>query len=102
LPKNLVDEGAEFVHIGSIFQLDVNLEEEKIVRYWTTVGENIIATIKMQNNFHYPLKIVVFPIWQLQYWTFLYCSSISYCSSNFRIAKVVALNNFASFFVSVL
>ena len=26
----------------------------------TTVGENIIATIKMQNNLCYPLKIVIF------------------------------------------
>ena len=27
-----------------------------------TVGENIIATIKMRNNFCYPLKMVIFPI----------------------------------------
>ena len=27
-----------------------------------TVDENIIATIKMQNNFCYPLKMVIFPI----------------------------------------
>ena len=26
-----------------------------------TVGENIIATIKMRNNFCYPLKMVIFP-----------------------------------------
>ena len=29
-----------------------------------TVGENIIATIKMQNNFWYPLRMVFFPILQ--------------------------------------
>ena len=28
-----------------------------------TVGENIIATIKMQNNFCYSLKMVIFPIY---------------------------------------
>ena len=55
---------------------------------WPTVGENIIATIKMRNNFCYPLKMVI--------WTFLYCSPFSYPSSNFPIAKVVALNLFAS------
>ena len=27
-----------------------------------TVGENIIATIKMRNNYCYPLKMVIFPI----------------------------------------
>ena len=27
-----------------------------------TIDENIIATIKMQNNFCYPLKMVIFPI----------------------------------------
>ena len=27
-----------------------------------TVGENIIATIKMRNNFWYPLKMVIFPL----------------------------------------
>ena len=60
----------------------------------STVGENIIATIKMWNNFCYPLKMV--------YCTFLYCSLFSYRSSNFAIAKVVALNHFASIFVWVL
>ena len=29
-----------------------------------TVGENIIATIKILNNFWYPLKMVNFPILQ--------------------------------------
>ena len=56
-----------------------------------TVGKNIIPIIKMRNNFCYPLK--------MRYWTFLYCSLFSYCSSNFAIAKVVALNLFASIFV---
>ena len=28
----------------------------------TTVDENIIATIKMRNNFCYPLKMVIFQI----------------------------------------
>ena len=27
-----------------------------------TIGENIIANIKMRNNFCYPLKMVIFPI----------------------------------------
>ena len=27
-----------------------------------TVGENIVATIKMRNDFCYPLKKVIFPI----------------------------------------
>ena len=27
-----------------------------------TVDENIIATIKLQNNFCYPLKMVIYPI----------------------------------------
>ena len=30
--------------------------------YPSTVDENIIATIKMRNNFCYPLKMVIFPI----------------------------------------
>jgi hypothetical protein len=61
-----------------------------------TVGENIIATIKMRNNFCYPLKMVIFPILREQYWTFLYCSPFSYRSSNFAIAKVVALPTIAT------
>ena len=32
---------------------------------------NKIATIKMRNNFYYPLKMVIFPILQLQYLTFI-------------------------------
>ena len=56
-----------------------------------TVGENIIATIKIRNNFCYPLKMIIFPILRQQYWTFLYCFLFSYRSSNFAIAKVVAL-----------
>ena len=66
------------------------------------VDENIIATIKMRKKFCYPFKIVIFPILQEQYWTYFYCSPISYRSSNFAIAKVVALNIFAWFFVWVL
>ena len=54
-----------------------------------TVDENIIATIKMRNNFCYLLKMKNFPILQYQYWTFLYCSPISYRSSYF--ASVVNL-----------
>ena len=30
--------------------------------YRYTVDENIIATIKMRNNFCYPLEMVIFPI----------------------------------------
>ena len=59
---------------------------------YCTVGENIIATINLRNNIWYPLKMVIFPILRLQNWTFLYCSPFSYCSSNFAIAKVIALN----------
>ena len=54
-----------------------------------TLCENIIATIKMRNNFSYNLKMV----------SFLYCSLFSYRSSNFSIAKVVDLYLFASIFV---
>ena len=46
----------------------------------------------MRNNFCYPLKMTIFPILRLQYWTFLYWSPFSYHSSNFAIAKVIALN----------
>ena len=54
-----------------------------------------------QQNFCYPLKMVNFPILRQQYWTVLYCSPFSYRSSNFAIAKVVALNLFPSIFVCV-
>jgi hypothetical protein len=65
-----------------------------------TVGENIIATIKMRNNCCYPLKMAIFQILREQYRTFLYCSPCSYRSSNFAIAKVVALCfNFCMIFV---
>ena len=62
-----------------------------------TVGENNIAAIKIRNNVCYPLKMIIFPKLRYQYWTFLYCYPLSYCSSNFAIAKVVAL--FASILV---
>ena len=42
----------------------VNLQ----ITEYCTAGENIIATIKMRNNFCYPLK---------QFWAFLYCSPFS-------------------------
>ena len=61
-----------------------NLEIER-VRECYTVGENIIATIKMRNNFCYFLKVA----------TFLYCSPFSYRYSNFAISKVVGLYLFA-------
>ena len=63
----------------------------EIIFAYFTVGENIIATINMRNNFCYPLKIAIFPILREQYWTFLYYSPFSYRSSNFAVAKVVAL-----------
>ena len=50
-----------------------------------TVGENIIAAIKIRNNIFYP---------------FLYCSPFSYRSSNYAIAKVVTHNLFASILMS--
>ena len=56
----------------------------------------------MRNYFCYSLKMVIFPILRYQYWTFLYCSPFSYRSSNFAIAKVVALSLFASIIVLVL
>ena len=49
----------------------------------STVDENIIGTTKIQNNFWYPLKMVIFPI--LQY-------------RNLSLLTYV----FASFFVFVL
>ena len=39
-----------------------------------TVVENIIATIKMRNNFCYSLKMVIFPILRQQYWNIGYFS----------------------------
>ena len=51
----------------------------------STVDENIIATIKMRNNFCYLSKMVIIPILLSQYWNFLYCSPFSYRSSNFAI-----------------
>ena len=41
-----------------------------------------------------------FSILLFQYLTFLYCCPLSYCSSNFAIAKVVAHNLFAAFLTS--
>ena len=38
-----------------------------------------------------------FPIFQQQYWSFLYCSTFCYRSFNFFKRKVFALNLFASF-----
>ena len=69
--------------------------------YEYTVGENIIATIKMRNNFCYPLKMVILPKIAIAILNFFYCSPFSYRSSNFALAKVVALNllNFCMSFV---
>ena len=61
----------------------------------STINKNIFASIKMQNNFCYSLKMVIFPILRQQYQTFLYCSPFCYRSSNFAIAKVFAHNLFA-------
>ena len=47
-------------------------------------------------------KLLIFPILRKQYCTFLYCSPHSFRSSYFVTAKVVALNLFVSFLVSVL
>ena len=46
--------------------------------------------------------MLFFPLMRQQYCIFLYCSPFSYRSSNFAIAKVIALNLFASIFVGVL
>ena len=40
----------------------IKLSQQIILYNNGTVGENIIATIKMRNNFCYPLKVVFFPI----------------------------------------
>ena len=55
--------------------------------YQYTVNEIIIATIKMRNNFCYPLKMVIFHHLVIP--------------PNFAIAKVVDHNLFASIFVWV-
>ena len=62
------------------------------------VGGNraVCSCIKdYQVHFCYPLTMVIFPILRLQYWTFLYYFPFSYRSSNFAIAKVVALKLFS-------
>ena len=48
-----------------------------LTNFQNTVDENIIATIKMRNNFCYPLEMIIFPILRQQYWSFLYCSPLS-------------------------
>ena len=68
----------------------------------SAVDENIIGAPKIHNYFWNPSKMLNFLILRKQYWTFLYCSPISYHSSNFAIAKVFAPNFFAYFFVSIL
>ena len=73
------------------------MREDWLLTLSCIVGENIIATIKMRNNFCYPLKMVIF----CDFFIFLYCSPFSYRSSNFEIAKVVALNLFAQNFCFV-
>ena len=64
-------------------------DSSEIIRTYT-VGENIIITIKMRNNFYYPLKMVIFPIFRFcmsfEDWymlSFLYCFPYSYHSSNY-------------------
>ena len=61
--------------------------------YWCPICKIVFGTLS---------KCTFFPILRKKYWTFLYCSLISYFSSNFPIAKVVALNLSASFFVQIL
>ena len=59
-----------------------------------TVGENIIATIKIRNNFCYPLKLVIFPI--LQYFPLCILFCISSLLFFYRsLSKVVALPTIA-------
>ena len=57
-----------------------------------TVGENIIATNKMQNNFCYPLKMVILSNRNIAILDFSLLLPSSYRSFNFAIAKVVARN----------
>ena len=52
-PNNL------FIHSLSSIHIYRYLHKLQI---YSTVGENIIATFKMQNNFWYPLKMVIFSI----------------------------------------
>ena len=62
-----------------------------------TVGENIIATIKMRNNLCNPLKMVIFPILRQQYWTFLYCPvklSLLILFASFLMASFLKLSLF--------
>ena len=45
----------------------------KYILYLYTVGENIIATTKIRNNY-VTIQTFIFPILRQQYWAFLYCS----------------------------
>ena len=67
------------VHL-QIFKLENKIRQEQEL----IENLNIIGAPKSTNYF-----------WDLiQYWTFLYCSSFSFCSSNFAIANVVSLLQF--------
>ena len=50
-----------FIVISVIKQLQA-VRELEAAKEGNTVGENIIATIKMRNNFCYPSIMVMFPI----------------------------------------
>ena len=49
---------AQTDNIVYVYKIGEDFGEKKV----NTVGENIIATIKMRNNFWYSLKMVIFPI----------------------------------------
>ena len=61
-------------------------QQNLFVQQTRTVHENIIGAPKMRNIFG-----------TMSICTFLYCSPFSFHFSNFAIAKVVALNIFATF-----
>jgi hypothetical protein len=44
------------------YNLDLSSYGQLLSFFRSTVDENIIATIKMRNNFCYPLKMIIFPI----------------------------------------
>ena len=63
-------------------------EKDKIISLGQTnsiVGGNIIATTKIRNNYG-AIQSIIFPILRQQYWTFLYCSLLSYHPYSFLVS----------------
>ena len=57
-----------------------------------TVGENIIVTIKMQNNFCYPLKLKFFPIITLILFRILVVATIIFSPT--VIANLIRIHSY--------